>query len=232
LTSGGGEDSSPACSDDGARIAFGRDGDIFVLTRTGDDVVNLTNSPERENAPGWSPDGSLLAFDRQGDDGTYDVWTMRADGGGQRNLTGGEGESGGAPQWSPDGDRIVFQRRLALWVMATDGSDKNDLTGDSAGTDLQPSWTPSSRIAYARFEGGGSSSDVYVMQADGSGDTNVTRGRGGRVREPAWSPDGASIAFANVDGVSVIGAGGSGLQSVARLAGAQGIAWCSRASSP
>jgi hypothetical protein len=232
LTSGGGEDSSPACTRDGARIAFGRDGDIFVMTRTGEDVVNLTNSPERENAPGWSPDGSLLAFDRQADDGTYDVWTMRAGGGGQRNLTGGEGESGGAPQWSPDGDRIVFQRRLALWVMPADGSAKTDLTGDSAGTDLQPSWTPSGRIAYARFEGGGSSSDVYVMQPDGGADTNVTRGRGGRVREPAWSPDGASIAFANADGVSAIGANGSGLRSVARLAGLQGIAWCARGSSP
>jgi Tol biopolymer transport system component len=70
------------------------------------------------------------------------------------------------------------------------------------------------------------------MQPDGSGDTNVTRGGAGRVREPAWSPDGASIAFANADGVSQIGANGSGLKSVARLAGVQGIAWCARASSP
>jgi serine/threonine protein kinase len=232
LTGGGGEDSSPACSQDGDRIAFGRDGDIFVMTRTGEDVVNLTNSPERENAPAWSPDGSRLAFDRQADDGTYDVWTMQAGGGGQRNLTGGAGESGGAPQWSPDGERIVFQRRLALWEMGADGSGKSDLTGDSAGTDLQPSWTPSARIAYARFANGAASSDVHVMQPDGGGDTNVTRGGAGRVREPAWSPDGASIAFANADGVSLVGADGSGLKSVARLAGAQGIAWCARASSP
>jgi Tol biopolymer transport system component len=92
----------------------------------------------------WSPQ-NRIAFDRRSPDGYYDVWTMDADGAGQRCLTcgaaGAPTKNKGNPAWHPSGQYIVFQAQKQtmpamldhvaepgrgvgnnLWLMTADGA--------------------------------------------------------------------------------------------------------------
>src|SRR5215203_3813875 len=67
LTSGDWDDSTPAASPDGERLAFSsnRNGywDLYLLDLTSGDVTQLTDTPDYEGAPSWSPDGSFIAYE-------------------------------------------------------------------------------------------------------------------------------------------------------------------------
>src|SRR3712207_4079532 len=73
-------------------VAYVRNGDIYV--RPGASARRLTEGRGHAR-PRWSPDGRRLAYLRHGN-----LWTMRADGTGKRQLT--TRPAGGA-SWSPDG---------------------------------------------------------------------------------------------------------------------------------
>jgi Tol biopolymer transport system component len=73
-----------------------------------------------DSAGNWSPDGSEIAFESDVD-GDMDVYVIRADGTGLRQLTGVEPDANAhdeGPSWSPDGLQLAF----------TSGPD--DLNGD------------------------------------------------------------------------------------------------------
>jgi Tol biopolymer transport system component len=61
----------------------------------------------------WSPDASHIQYGAHNGDGNWAVWTMRSDGGEQRQLTHPRfvlpaGSGGTLPgPWSPDGRRIA-----------------------------------------------------------------------------------------------------------------------------
>jgi hypothetical protein len=82
--------------------------DIWLVSWSGGDEKQITNTPESESSPRWSPDGKWLSFlsSRQGGDGAQ-LWLV--------NPAGGEAErvtkvSGGISDyaWSPDSKRLVF----------------------------------------------------------------------------------------------------------------------------
>ena len=59
--------------------------------------------------PAWSPDHTRIAFIRVSRNGlSYTLWTMLANGGGQRQLTHGTSVAA-EPAWSPNGKTIVFR---------------------------------------------------------------------------------------------------------------------------
>jgi Tol biopolymer transport system component len=68
-----GLDSSPACSPDGTRVAFAREGaGIFVVELASGAESQLTSGPT-DSGPSWSPDGQQIAFERL--EGDWDVWS-------------------------------------------------------------------------------------------------------------------------------------------------------------
>jgi TolB protein len=79
--------------------------DIYVMSRLGANVSQITNSPGFDWEPSWSPDGSRVVFSRSlggsrevfspGDD----IFVMNVDGTNARALTDGRGN--GYPSWSP-----------------------------------------------------------------------------------------------------------------------------------
>ena len=99
--------------------------------------------------PSWSPTGKWIAFERAHSlSGVWhtDIYAIRPDGTGLRQLTNRRGYLNRMPDWSPDGTRIVFvsdrQRRHEvgdIYVMDADGTHQKPLT--RSGIDNQwPAW--------------------------------------------------------------------------------------------
>ena len=82
------------------------------------DGSRLRRLAGRTGKPDWSPDGSRIAFSRG-----PDIFTVRADGRGLRQLTatGSRRTRSSDPAWSPDGRYIAFIRDGDLYVMRSNG---------------------------------------------------------------------------------------------------------------
>jgi serine/threonine protein kinase/Tol biopolymer transport system component len=84
---------------------------LFVVGADGSGLRELTNDPYKDREPKWSPDGSRLAF-YSNRSGRYELWSIRADGGGVEQVTRTRGPMLAGPLWSPDG------RQLACYLEA------------------------------------------------------------------------------------------------------------------
>lgn len=105
-------------------------------------------------SPELSPDGewivyTVTAWDVAADRRNTDLWKVKWDGTGQRQLTfSTENES--SPKWSPDGKHLSFlsSRRgpakgTQVWVLDTDGGEARQLTGLKGGV-TGYEWSPDS----------------------------------------------------------------------------------------
>ncbi len=204
ITDGTSEDTMPAWSPDGKRLAFvsNRTGnrDIWLMDADGTRQENMTRSPADEWTPAWSPDGKSVAF-ASNRDGNWELYVARADGSGVQRLTWQSAADYG-PSWSPDGSRLAFVSERdgnpQVYVMDRDGGGLTRLTKEKA-TSLSPRWSPDgSLIAFETYRDG--NMEVYTMAPDGSDPRNLTSSASDE-HGPAWSPDGRWITYySNRDG--------------------------------
>ncbi|HSP54779.1 MAG TPA: hypothetical protein VLS25_04245 [Dehalococcoidia bacterium] len=207
LTDDPGIDQDPAWSPDGGQIAFAsyRDGvenfEIFVMASDGNGLRQLTNAGDGyvSASPSWSPDGATIVFVRGGQTITSDICTMRAEGGGEVNLTSTpQGES--SPDWSPDGSTIVFTRESesfgsTIYSVGASGGYVRPLVAQPAG-EGNATWSPDgTKIAFVAGGAPVSNSVIWVMNADGSERVRLTDGFASD-DQPAWQPQLGDVALA------------------------------------
>ncbi|MDP9232132.1 MAG: hypothetical protein M3O73_05105 [Actinomycetota bacterium] len=157
--------------------------------------------------PVWSHDGTWLAWIYHGN-----LWTIRADGTGDRQLVAGvspprglDSDAALRPSWSPDDARLVFERPDARGkhgvyrVDATGGGLKRLASG------MSPAWSPDgTRIAFVRGK------DVYVIAPDGTGETKLTTTSRSTAGPLSWSPDSTRVAVSRGGDIYSVRADGMG----------------------
>ena len=132
--------------------------------------------------------------------GDSEIFTVRPDGTGLRQLTSNEADDY-APDYSSDGERITFSSDRDggsedtddIFSMKSDGSDQENLTRTPNADDSFSVWSPRGRmLAFTSFRDG--NFEVYTMRDDGSRQRNLTNNPADD-SVPAWSPRGNRIAF-------------------------------------
>ena len=177
-----------------------RNNEILVVSSAGGAPTRLTRHVASDSNPTWSADGTKIAFEsnRRGNPRRYedsDVYIMRADGSGIRQLTFSNAFDGD-PAWSWL-NRIAFESERTgnsdVWAIDSTGADEKQLTKTTA-FDGDPAWSPDGSQIVFTSERDGGDREIYVMNADGTSQTRLTN-TPGFDENPSWSPDGRHIAF-------------------------------------
>jgi len=137
-----------------------------------------------------------IAYTRTAPGGGTEVFSIAADGTGEKQLTEADGDSC-CPAWSPDGERLAFFSNRGgndeVYVMEGDGSNER-VVGEHPAKEGAAAWSPDGKkIAFGSDRDG--DFEVWVMNADGTGAVQLTNNEGFNDYNPAWSPDGSKIAF-------------------------------------
>ena len=141
---------TPAYSPDGRTIAFARstdafNSDIFTMTSSGRKLRRVTTSVGtdthlgEEHGPSWSPDGRTLVFVSNRSGKGLELYTIGANGKGERRLTSSFSPryDEDAPRFSRDGTRIFYAHDGRIAVMNADGTGVKEL-GLGTSADVRP----------------------------------------------------------------------------------------------
>jgi len=178
-------------SPDGEQIvaAIERDGttNLYLLTRDGAEIRQLTDTSGINVSPAISPDGATLAFtsDRSG---TPQIYVMSLSGGAPKRITY-SGDYNTTPAFSPKGDKLAYQSRdngrFDIWTIPVGGGDPVQVT-DGNGSNEYPSWSPDGR--YLAFSSTRShNSRIYIMMVSNRKIISALTEGNGNDSCPAWS---------------------------------------------
>ena len=181
--------------------------------------------------PRGSADADLIVFQAKVG-GLYQLFTIRPDGSGLRQITHVAMAKSSVPgvegaAWSPDGSKIVFdsdyehtpESVVSLFTIRPDGSGLERLPIEIGPFDGAPAFAPDGKHISFDWDAAASTTHpqgIYVVNADGSEPRAVTSHDVPNVLDgrSSWSPDGRWLAFAQVRGdasaVLKIRADGSG----------------------
>lgn len=195
-----------AWSPDGSEIAYStrRDGgesELYVMTAEGEPLRRLTRNELMDDGPAWSPDGDWIAFtrffpsedtaDSADASGNGELFLVRADGSGERQLTFDEGTYNGLPAWSPTGDELAYHRCVqgscTILIMDPQTGSRRALVADTF-DNRWPEWSPDGAwIAYTTVREG--QTDIWLVRPDGS-EGHPLIDRPGRDEIAVWRPTG------------------------------------------
>jgi serine/threonine-protein kinase len=213
LTHSDADDTDPAWSSDGRRLAFAsrRSDPVFdiweIRSRAGRldaaTARNLTDRVAVEHFPSWVPGSSRLVIASNQLGGNRDLWRIDADDGSRLDRLTSTFDYDFRPAVSPRGGTVAFYRRpfcgtcpndrgpADLMLMDMDGGQQRQLGGMPGRDELDPAWSPDGRaIAYTSGgfradTGPAGDAELMVTRPNGTGRRRLTRGWG-NVAEPSW----------------------------------------------
>ncbi|MCI0739765.1 MAG: DPP IV N-terminal domain-containing protein [Gemmataceae bacterium] len=205
LTNNKAEDTYPAWSPDGKKIAFTSDRNgapqLYLMDADGGNVKRLTDHDGVDRAPSWSPDGKKIVFCRHLE-GNPEILVMSAVGTGATNLTKHDAYDAD-PAWSPDGKKIAFasnrgDQGFDVFVMDPDGGNLKKITENPNPFGyIYPAWTPDSK-KLAHTDLGENALHIFLSDAATGKRASLTKAPGLNT-QGAFAPDGKRFAFLQVD---------------------------------
>ena len=197
--------------------------DIFVATDAGKLVRKLTDAVgyDAEATVNWKTNRIVYTSMASGD---LDLWSMKPDGSGKRQLTKSPGYDGGAV-YSRDGGKLVWRgnhptaheamerykallkdnlttpMKMEIEVSDANGKGVRQVTSFGCAS-FAPTFTPAGdKILFAsnKHNCDGRKFELFLMNLDGSGLEQVTD-FGGFTSFPEFSPDGKRLVFASDKG--------------------------------
>ena len=177
------DDTEPAVSPDGERIAFRSErdgGGIFVMNTSGESVRRVSNFGFN---PAWSPDGKEIvvstdSFTNPGVRLGRDAELVAVEvGSGRRRELVAAGDAM-QPSWSPSGSRVAYWTMRAggqrdIRTAAADGSESalgGKIVTDDLAIDWSPKWAPDGRHLYFASDRGGTMNLWRVPVDESSGE--------------------------------------------------------------
>ena len=193
--------------------------DIFTSNRDGSNLKRLTDAPGYDAEAAYSPDGSKIVFTSvrhayptnklsaagrkhfETDPAYFaEIYTMNADGSGQKRLTTQPGYDGG-PFFTPDGQRILWRRfdtngMIAdVFSMALDGTDLRQITRFES-----MSWAPfphpsGKYIIFTSNKHGFENFELFLVDMEGRAQPIRVSFTDGFDGLPVFSPDGKKLCW-------------------------------------
>lgn len=190
-------DAEATITRDGKHIVFtsmrNGDLDIYTMDPDGKNVKQLTNEAGYDGGPFWSYDGKWIVYRAYHPKDPKDVaeykqlllehrikpvnleiWVMRADGTGKRQLTN-NGAANFAPFFFPDGKKIIFSSNLAdpkgmgnfdIYTINTDGSGLERITYNPTFDGFPMFTSDGKRLVFASNRNGKEPHETNVFIAD------------------------------------------------------------------
>ncbi len=148
------------------------------------------SAASRVEAFSLSPKAKRAVFSARGD-----IFTVPAEKGPTRNLTGSSDAHDRLPSWSPDGSRIAFVSDMSgeqqIHIMDQFGKSSRQLTQRKSGRLYALRWSPDSeRLAYSDQLG-----KLYVLDLESGDSKEIADESRGRITDHRWSPRGGYLAF-------------------------------------
>jgi Tol biopolymer transport system component len=176
----------PRWSPDGSKLAFLRDGRVWIATlgTSADSAIDVRGTAglccdSFVAGLDWSPDGRWLTY--VGGSGTEThIAVMPVDGGVAIPVTNHRGGEW-FPRWSPDSKRIAFYSTwdgdmTDIWTIAADGTSLSRLTHHPA-EDFRPSFSPDGTwVVFTSRRGG--KNDLWAVPSAGGEAVQLTDGHG------------------------------------------------------
>lgn len=200
------DDELPEWSPDGEWIAFGINGHVHIVPRTGGLPKKITDFAVSAAAPRWMPDSNGLIVTVEREDTDQLLLTDR-DGSWPRALTTDTVGDHWDPRPSPDSKSILFNlrrfddlNRLDILLLEISTGKQITLYGKPSVRAMAPKWSPDEKwISFIAQET--QREELYLIKPNGEGLHQLTKA-GYDVFQYEWSPDGKQI-------LAVVNNGGS-----------------------
>ncbi len=202
-------------SPDGKTIVFELAGEIYTIPIAGGDARGISTGMAFDSQPRYSPDGSQVAFlsDR---DGADNVWIMKSDGTGAKQLTKEKQASFASPGWTEDGQSVIVSRNVPglrtfeLWIydsrggsgiQVTQAKAKPETTAPEQHNALGVAVSGDGRYLYYATKKGGFAYNVsfplwQIARKDRrTGDEDILTQANGSAFRPTLSKDGRTLVY-------------------------------------
>jgi Tol biopolymer transport system component/tRNA A-37 threonylcarbamoyl transferase component Bud32 len=214
LTSFPGDETQPAFSPDGSKVAFvwagenGENSDIYIKPVRGPGLERITTNAAEDVSPTWSPDGRQIAWLRVTESDTAIFVAAAQPGAVHGRITSlfpNRIEAVGRHlDWSPDGkylaagDRRSLNDPFAIMLVEVGTGHKIQFSTPSSGTvgDSNPAFSPDgTELAFIRAVSSGVD-DIFVKSLAGGEARRITSDKR-YIISLGWSADGKSILFSS-----------------------------------